>query len=511
MLATQLISRVRHAFSIDLGLRSLFESPTVTALATRVETALRADRGPAAPPLRAVARSGDLPLSYAQQRLWFIEQLEPGSATYNIATAVRLTGMLDAPALQRSLSELVRRHEALRTTFPMVDGMPVQRIEPEHSFAVPLLDLTALKENEREPEVERLAAEEARQPFDLVHGPLFRVKLVRITESEHVLFAVMHHIISDGWSLGVLIREVASLYEAYSRGEKSPLPDLNIQYGDYAAWQREWLSGEVLEHQLAYWREHLSGAPPVLELPTDYPRQAMQTFNGTHYSFRLPPSLSASLDALSKQEGVTLFMTLLAGFNVLLSWYTGQKDIVLGTDVANRTRIETENLIGFFVNTVVLRTDLSGVSSFRELLQRVRETTLGAYAHQDTPFDMLVETLQPERNPSYTPLFQVMFLVQNMPLTVYELPGLQVSVRGLGTERGISKFDMYLAMTQDRDGLQGTLEYNTDLFEAASMTRLIGYFEALLEEIVADPDKDLDGISLLSDEDSDQLIYAFNA
>jgi non-ribosomal peptide synthetase component F len=506
LLATQVVSRVRRAFSIELPLRALFEAPTVMGLALRVESAMHTDE--AVPPLRAVARVGDLPLSFAQQRLWFIEQLEPGSATYNIATAVRLTGELDVASLQRALSEVVRRHEALRTTFPMVDSAPVQRISPSQPFELPLLDLSGLAEQERE--LERFATEEARRPFDLAHGPLFRVKLVRVAENEHTLFAVMHHIISDGWSLGVLIREVATLYDAYSRGRENPLPELTIQYADYAAWQREWLSGEVLENQLAYWRDHLAGAPTVLDLPTDYPRQAMQTFNGTHQSFRLPTALSASLDQLSKKEGVTLFMTLLAAFNVLLSWYTGQKDIVLGTGVANRTRIETESLIGFFVNTVVLRTDLSGGPSFRELLRRVRETTLGAYAHQDIPFDMLVEALQPERNPSYTPLFQVMFLVQNMPLTVYELPGLQVSVQGLGTERGISKFDMYLAMSQDSEGLAGTLEYNTDLFAAASVTRLLGYFETLLEEIVADPDKDLDGISLLTDEDSDELIYAFN-
>ncbi|HEX3249420.1 MAG TPA: amino acid adenylation domain-containing protein [Pyrinomonadaceae bacterium] len=506
LLATQVVSRVRRAFSIELPLRALFEAPTVMGLALRVESAMHTDE--AVPPLRAVARVGDLPLSFAQQRLWFIEQLEPGSATYNIATAVRLTGELDVASLQRALSEVVRRHEALRTTFPMVDSAPVQRISPSQPFELPLLDLSGLAEQERE--LERFATEEARRPFDLAHGPLFRVKLVRVAENEHTLFAVMHHIISDGWSLGVLIREVATLYDAYSRGRENPLPELTIQYADYAAWQREWLSGEVLENQLAYWRDHLAGAPTMLDLPTDYPRQAMQTFNGTHQSFRLPAALSASLDQLSKKEGVTLFMTLLAAFNVLLSWYTGQKDIVLGTGVANRTRIETESLIGFFVNTVVLRTDLSGGPSFRELLRRVRETTLGAYAHQDIPFDMLVEALQPERNPSYTPLFQVMFLVQNMPLTVYELPGLQVSVQGLGTERGISKFDMYLAMSQDSEGLAGTLEYNTDLFAAASVTRLLGYFETLLEEIVADPDKDLDGISLLTDEDSDELIYAFN-
>ena len=303
---------------------------------------------------------------------------------------------------------------------------------------------------------------------------------------------------------------MAALYGAYSRGQETPLAELNIQYGDYAAWQREWLNGEALESQLGYWREQLAGAPPVLELPTDHPRKAMQTFNGTHQSFSLPASLSASLNALSRREGVTLFMTLLAAFNLLLAWYTGQRDIVVGTGVANRTHIETENLIGFFVNTVVLRTDLSGGPTFRELLRRVRETTLGAYAHQDIPFDMLVESLQPKRDPSYTPLFQVMFILQNMPLPIYELPGLRVSVHGLGAERGISKFDLYLAMSEGSEGLQGTLEYNTDLFEVASVTRMIEYFEALLEQIVAHPDKDLDNISLLTDEDTDQLIYAFN-
>ena len=510
LLATQVISRVRQAFSIELALRALFEAPEVAKLAIEVESAMRVEGGVVAPPLQAVNRGGDLPLSFAQQRLWFIEQLEPGSATYNIATAVRLVGGLDAGALERALSEVVRRHESLRTTFPTIDSMPVQRIGAAERVAVPQVELMGLAEGERELELKRLATEEARRPFDLSHGPLLRMKLVRVSENEQVLFAVMHHIISDGWSLGILTREVAALYGAYSRGQETPLAELNIQYGDYAAWQREWLNGEALESQLGYWREQLAGAPPVLELPTDHPRKAMQTFNGTHQSFSLPASLSASLNALSRREGVTLFMTLLAAFNLLLAWYTGQRDIVVGTGVANRTHIETENLIGFFVNTVVLRTDLSGGPTFRELLRRVRETTLGAYAHQDIPFDMLVESLQPKRDPSYTPLFQVMFILQNMPLPIYELPGLRVSVHGLGAERGISKFDLYLAMSEGSEGLQGTLEYNTDLFEVASVTRMIEYFEALLEQIVAHPDKDLDNISLLTDEDTDQLIYAFN-
>jgi aspartate racemase len=414
-------------------------------------------------------------------------------------------------ALERALGEVVSRHEALRTTFPTVDAQPVQHIAEPVPFSLPIVDLCALEtEDERHREIQRLAKEEARRPFDLSIGPLFRATLLKVEEAEHIVLVTMHHIISDGWSIGILIREVAALYGAYSRGEASPLAPLAIQYADYAAWQREWLQGDVLERQLSYWREHLAGAPPVLELPTDYPRKAMQTFNGTHESFRLSPSLSVSLNALSREEGATLFMTLLAAFNALLYWYTGQKDIVVGTGVANRTRIETENLIGFFVNTVVLRTDLSGSPSFRELVRRVQEASLGAYAHQEMPFEMLVEMLQPERDPSYTPLFQVMFILQNMPLTRYELPELQVRMSGLGAERGTSKFDLYLAMIEDSEGLGGTLEYNTDLFDGASMTRMISYFEALLKEVVEDPDKELDSLSLLDEQDSNQLIYDFN-
>ncbi|HWS56152.1 MAG TPA: condensation domain-containing protein, partial [Pyrinomonadaceae bacterium] len=359
LLATQIMSRARKAFSVELPLRQLFETPTVAGLAAAAERALQAGGAAEAAPISRAPRDEPLPLSFVQQRLWFIDQLEPGSAVYNIPAAVRLDGALEAGALERALSEVVRRHESLRTTFAAAEGQPVQVISPPRPLRLEVRDLSRLSAGEREAEAHRLAAEEARRPFDLARGPLFRASLVRLSDDEHVLLVTMHHIVSDGWSLGVLIREVSTLYSAYARGEESPLEELPIQYADYAAWQRARLSGEALDAQLAYWRGQLAGAPPLLELPTDRPRQALQTYRGTHYSFRLPRAMSESLKALGRKENATLFMTLLAAFDVLLDWYTGQQDIVVGTGVANRTRVETEGLIGFFVNTVVLRADLS--------------------------------------------------------------------------------------------------------------------------------------------------------
>src|SRR6185369_15696480 len=356
LLATQVISRVRQAFTIELPLRTLFEGPTIRALAQQVETALRLDHQVEAPPLRAVVREGDLPLSFAQQRLWFIDQLEPGSATYNIATAVRLAGALDAEALERALSEVVRRHEALRTTFPTVDSLPVQRIAEARRLELTVVDLSGLAEGEREREVGREAQAEGYQPFNLASDPLLRARLLRVSAEEHVVLVTMHHIVSDGWSMGILVRELSALYAAYSSGQESPLAELTIQYGDYAAWQREWLQGEMLERGLAYWREQLAGAPPVLELPADHARPAVQTFRSAQRSLILSPALSAELKQLSHQAGVTLFMTLLAAFNLLLLRYTGQKVIVIGSRFTGRSRSETEALIGPFENMLALRT-----------------------------------------------------------------------------------------------------------------------------------------------------------
>jgi amino acid adenylation domain-containing protein len=508
LLATRVLSRVREVFGVEVALRRLFEEPTVAGLAQSVEAELRAGTGVSAVPLAAVSREEELPLSFAQQRLWFLEQLEPGSTAYNMPAAVRLTGELNVGALAQAMSEIIRRHEVLRTSFTLRDGRPVQLIAEARPISLAPVDLSHLSEEERENEARRLATEEAARPFDLSSGPLLRVSLLRLGEDEHILIVTMHHIVSDGWSMGILVHELATLYAAFSAGEASPLPELQIQYADYAHWQREWLQGEVLEEQLRYWREQLGDAPPLLTLPTDRPRPAVQTDHGAVHSLRLSASLTAALRALSQREGTTLFMTLLAAFQTLLSRYSEQEEIVVGTAIANRTRAEIEPLIGFFINTLALRTSLSGEPSFRELLQRVRETALGAYMHQDVPFEMLVEELEPERSLSYSPLFQVMFVLQNAPQERVEVQGLRISQ--LGNEHTTTKFDLTLFVEEGAEHLTAAIRYNTDLFNAQTITRMMNQFEVLLEDAAAHPDKAVRTLALARAEESRQLIYAFN-
>ncbi|HEU0076210.1 MAG TPA: condensation domain-containing protein, partial [Longimicrobiaceae bacterium] len=396
LLATRVVSRVRELFGVELPLRALFEVPTVAELAGRVEEMRRAEL-PVLPAVVPVVRTGALPLSFAQERLWFIDRLEPGSATYNIPMARRLGGALDQAALERALGEIVRRHEALRTTFAEADGSAVQVIAPFGGFTLPVEDLSALSEPDREAAVRRRARKEARRAFDLSAGPLFRAGLLRLGEEDYVLLLSMHHIVSDGWSLGVLFRELSALYAAYREGRESPLPELAVQHADYAVWQREQLAGEVLDRQLSYWRERLADAPALLELPTDHPRPPVQTHRGASVPVELSLELLERLQRLGRSEGTTLYMTLLGAFQVLLGKYAGSEDVVVGSPIAGRTRREVEELIGFFVNTLVLRTGLGGDPSFREVLRRVREATLGAYEHQELPFEKLVVELQPER------------------------------------------------------------------------------------------------------------------
>jgi amino acid adenylation domain-containing protein/non-ribosomal peptide synthase protein (TIGR01720 family) len=506
LLATQLVSRVRQTFAVELALHSLFERPTVASLSELIEEALRAEQGLAMSPIRVVERdeTTQIPLSFAQQRLWFLDQLEPGSAQYNMPAAVRLTGDLNIRALEQSLTEVIRRHEALRTVFAVKDGDPVQLIKAASSFELPLVDLSA----ETEHESERLAAAEARRPFDLTTGPLLRAQLLKLNSQEHIILLTMHHIVSDGWSLGVLVSEVAALYQAYLDGRPSPLPELTIQYADFAYWQREWLQGEVLEKQLDYWKKQLDEAPALLELPTDRPRPASQSFVGANVSLELSKSLTESLKALSQQEGTTLFMTLLAAFQILLSRYSGKQDIVVGTPIANRNHAETENLIGFFVNTLVLRTDLSGKPTCSELLRRVREVCLGAYAHQDVPFEKLVEALQVERSLSHTPLFQVLFALQNAPFEALQLP--QLTLDPLDTQSATAKFDLSLSL-QESDGALHTLwNYNTDLFEASTIERLAWHFERLLAALVGEPEASIWQLEILGAEEREQQLQAWN-
>jgi amino acid adenylation domain-containing protein len=464
---------------------------------------------PLPPPMKRIPRDGKLPLSFAQQRLWFLDQLEPDSPLYNIPQAFRLRGALKVEALRGTFEVLVTRHESLRTTFSIVDETPVQCIAEKGSFSMPVIDLTGLPEAGREVEAQRLAGEEFRRPFNLSQGPLLRVTLLRLGEKEHILLLVIHHIISDGWSMGVLVKEMAALYEAFCVGNPSPLVELPIQYADFAHWQREWFQGEVLGAQVQYWKKQLGGTLPILELPTDRPRPAVQIYRGKRRSLAFSKDLSEGLKALSQREGVTLFMMLLAAFQTLLHRYTGQEDIIVGSPIANRNRLEIEGLIGFFVNTLVLRSDLSGNPPFRELLSRVREVALGAYGHQDLPFEKLVEELQVPRDLSYNPLFQVMLVLQNAPMQALQLSGLTLSP--LEVETGTAKFDLTLELVEGSEGFAGGIEYNTDLFDTVSIDRMVGHFQTLLQGIVANPEQRIAELPLLSEGERHQLLVEWNA
>jgi len=446
------------------------------------------------------------PTSFAQQRMWLLDELETGSA-YNIRTALRLTGRINASALEKGLNEIVRRHEVLRTTFRAIDGSPMQVIAEKGTIVMPLIDLSRLTKAEREEEAGRLARDETMRRFDLAKGPLFSGVLIRLSEEEHILLLTMHHIVSDGWSMAILKRELMVFYEAFSNEDLSPLPELPVQYADFAHWQREWLQGEVLENQLSYWREKLEGVP-VLQLFTDRPRPSVQTFAGAGQSIALSPRLSRALNDLSQRQGVTLLMTLLAAFQTLLFRYTGQEDIVVGTPIANRNWTEIERLIGFFVNSLALRTDLSGNPSFLELLGRVREVALGAFAHQDLPFEKLVEELNPERDMSRTPLFQIMFALQNMPAEELQLPGLTLS--SFPIEIIKVRFDIEIHLWEKPEGLSGMVVYNTDLFEDATIARLMGHYETLLESIVTDPEQRISELPLLTAAERHQLLVEWN-
>jgi amino acid adenylation domain-containing protein len=509
LLATQVMSRLNAALAVDLPLRTLFEAPSVAELSR--EATRRQAAGPAltAPPLVLVPRTEELPLSFAQQRLWFLDQLEPGSAAYNLPGALRLCGPLDVVALERSLNTIVARHEALRTSFPTHDGQPHQQITPTLHVALPVIELSAVPQATREAEVRDHVLREAQQPFDLATGPLLRTAVLRLTPEEHVLLVTLHHSIADGWSLGVFIRELTACYAAFVAGQVPTLPTLPIQYADYAVWQRTWLQGAVLDEQLGYWRSRLADAPPLLALPTDHPRPPVQTFNGAFHAFNIPPQIADAVMAVSAQEDATLFMTLLAAWQALLARYSGQDDIVVGTPIAGRTRAETEDVIGMFVNTLALRSNLRGQPSFRELVARVREVCLGAYAHQDLPFEQVVEALQPARSLSYAPLFQVLFALQNAPMPPFALAGLTLSE--VPIESGTAKFDLSLSFLERDDGLAGMIEYNTDLFERATIERMVGHFQALLAAVAADPALPLPQVALLTPAEREQILYTWNA
>jgi len=450
---------------------------------------------------------GPCPLSFAQQRLWFLDRLEPGSPVYSILRAVRMAGTLDVGALQQALDAIVARHETLRTTFVSVDGGPMQVVGEGCPAKLSRIDLSEWPALEREAEAQRLLKETARRPFDLSQDLMLRATLLRLGPREHILLLVVHHIASDGWSMGILFRELAALYEGFSTRNPPSLPELPIQYADFACWQRQRLRGEVLERQLAYWKQQLGDSSSVLDLPADRPRPPIRTFRGARQSLVLSEALSESLKALSRQQSVTLFMTLLAAFQTLLYRYTGQEDIVVGSPIAGRTRVETERLFGFLVNTLALRTDLSGNPTFRELLARVREVALGAYAHQDLPFEKLVEELQPERNLSHSPLFQVMFVLQNAPRQPLTFPGLTLTP--LEMDNGTAKFDLTLSIVEGK-GLRAAFEYNTDLFDKATIVRMLRHYQTLLQGIVADPERRIGRLPLLTTAERHQLLVEWN-
>ncbi len=498
VVAAQLISRVGNALQVQLSMLSLFEeASTVAGMAESIERARRTEGHLRLPPIERVPRNGQLVLSFAQEQLWLLDQLAPGMAAYNIPKAFRLYGPLDVTSLTQSLQEIIRRHEALRTTFTAEDGRPLQIIASTLPLTLSTVDLRGLPAAEREAKAQRLAIEEAQQPFNLQRGPLLRVTILQLGEQDHILLLTMHHIVSDGWSMGVLFRELAALYKAFSSGHPSPLPELPIQYADFAHWQRQWLQGEVLKTQLAYWTEHLAGDLPVLQLPTDRPRSAVKTFNGSKQCLELSPPLTKALKLLSLREGTTLYMTLLAAFKTLLYRYTGVEDVLVGSPIGNRNRIEVEGLIGFFVNTLILRTDLSGNPSFRELLARLRKVALEAYAHQDLPFEHLVEELRPARSLSHGLLFQAFFNLLNVTDDRLELPGLTLSP--LEVDNGTAKFDLALTIIEGTERLTATLNYRTDLFTADSMAQLLRHFQTLLEGIVAEPEQGIAAIPLLTE------------
>jgi amino acid adenylation domain-containing protein len=497
LLAGRVVSRLRAALGIELALRELFDAPTVASLAARVEHALRPDGAVRVPPLVPVPRGAALPLSFSQQRLWILDQLEEGTSSYNISYALRISGPLSPRALAASLGEVGRRHESLRTVFYAVDGVPRQVVLPAEHLPLPIVDLSGLAIETRSGEALVLAAREAERPYDLARGPLWRAALLRLSAVEHVVCLGMHHIVSDGWSIGILVREVAALYAGFATGSPMDLPELPVQYADFSVWQRGWLQGDVLEREISYWRDRLAGVPP-LELPTDALRPPAQTYRGASAGLTLPPQLSAGLHALSRREGASLFMTLLAAFDVVLARHSGQDDIAVGVPVANRDRAEVEGLIGFFLNTLVLRTDLSGDPTLREVLRRVRESSLGAYAHQDVPFEKLLEELQPERDLGRTPLFQVFFNMLNFPVPELSVAGL--TIEPLALPEAVAKFDLTAYIAEDGAGLHVNTIYNADLFDRARMEEMLRQLQGVLVQMIERPDAPVRDVSMLTAE-----------
>jgi amino acid adenylation domain-containing protein len=484
LLATQVISRIRLAFNVTAPLRCLFESPTIVALAEVVDQMQRRSHGVAAPPITPAPRDQSLPLSFGQQRLWTVAQLEPNSCRYSVPRAIRLTGILNPQALAKAVNNVVERHEVLRTTYVMQGGRPVQVIAPKVSIALPVEDLTILPAADREKTASRILHAEAHRPFNLEWDTVFRARLLRLGPEDHILFLNTHHIASDGWSYSVLKRDLTTFYQAALGDTTACLSPLPIQYADYAVWQRTWLQGEALETQLAYWRSHLDGAPPLLALPTHRPRPAVQTLRGAVLQTLLPEPLADRIRGLSRREEATVFMTMLAAFQCVIAHCSDQMDVVVGTDVAGRNDVRTEDLIGFFVNLLVLRTDLSGNPSFQSCIGRARDTALGAYSHQDVPFDRVVEELRPKRSRAYYPLVQVLFSQRNTPQRTPAINGLEASTFELECN---AIMDLYMSFADTPNGLPCVWIYNSDLFDEATIVKMAGLYQAVLEETSANP------------------------
>jgi len=503
LMATQVVSRIRRALAIELPLRTLFEHATIAALANQAQK-IRGAAEDAVPSLQRISREGPLRLSFAQQRLWVLDRIEPNNPLYNIPRAFQLKGSLDVASFIRALNEIVRRHESLRTTFATsTNGEPVQAIANSLELDVPILDLSESSTQERQSRVKELAVREEQTPFNLASGPLVRSKILKLASDEYILLLTMHHIVSDAWSASIFFQELGALYEAFTQAQPSPLPELPVQYADYAAWQRTYLQGKVLEQQLDYWREHLKGAPPLLDLPVDRPRPEVRTFAGAYDPILLASDVASAAKEFSQKEGATLFMVLLAAYNALLSRYSGQKHIVIGTDIANRTTAETEAMIGFFINLLPLRTDLSGDPTFRELVSRVREVALGAYAHQDIPFDKLVEDLRPERSLSHNPIVQALFVMQNIPPQRRALAGVEMC--GVPVPITRSKFDAAVFIGESNAGTCQHWVYSTELFDRGTILRMAAGYETILRDALFHPEKRISELRIQSDQERQQL------
>jgi amino acid adenylation domain-containing protein len=511
LLATQVVTRARESFGVELPLSVLFEgSVTIRGVAEQIEQARRQENGFVLPPLRpqAVPSGEPQPLSFAQERLWVLDQLQVSGAAYSMPTALRLRGRLNVPALQQAFDELVKRQEGLRAHCELRRGQPVQVIDPLRPFELGIEDLSGLGAEMRESRAQELVRARSLERFDVSRGPLLRALLIKLAEQEYILLVTMHHIISDGWSMGVLLHELGVLYEAFSQGQGSPLAPLEVQYTDYAVWQREWLQGDVLQTQMAYWKKQLAHAPTTLDLPTDRPRPAVPSFKGAVHQFKVPSALSRRIAQLTKQEGVTVYMLLLAALEVVLSRWSGQRDILVGSPIAGRTHRQTENLIGCFLNTLVMRGDLRGNPTFRELLAHTRQMALQAYAHQDLPFEKLVAELQPERDLSRQALFQVMFVMQNMPFDSDELA--RLGAQTIQANYVAAKFDATVNVYETADGLRGWIEYATDLFDESTIERFVNHYTHVLEQVVARPDALANELRLETEAERHELLVEWN-